>query len=408
MARSEPKPAILREAALPRPQPRDAASAQAEGMHGDANAAGVPSTLDPVPSTGEPDPASQAPAPPAPSSGPAEPIPRALALRLGWLAAILLLAYVWFQQNVGTSTPSLVLASSASAAVLSALGWVYGKKELEAGLRSEVRRRLDRSMTVPVLSVATLVVLVFGTLVTSVKVLSETSGGTLRVRVAPEGSSIEGSPQAKGSERVLRGPGEVASILCFTAPLGRAFYADVTGYQRHSFDLYPWIGKRIRVERDLARAPSLLVRVPSRSQSLLPGGRIELWTAGESPRRLAQRATSAGSGAVLFGQRPPIPESFVGTWERELRAGGLSAADAEAARAILAWQRPVHEPVADELVPGAELTAHFYGRGIAVGEPSGGPGPGAEASARILVGSQALQDVLLGDPAFLEGTGGGR
>jgi len=387
MARSERKQAILREAALPRPAvPPDpsAPSTDRKGEHTEAQTLPAPA--------------------PAPSGEPPPPDPRALALRLAWLALVLLLAYVWYQQNLGASTPSLVLASSASAAVLSALGWVYGKKEIDAGLKGAVRRRLDRLLTVPVLCAATLLVLVFGTLVTSVKVFSEGSGGTLRVRVAPEGAA-----QSDGGDmRVLRGPGEVASIFCFTAPLGRAFFVDVTSYQRHSFDLYPWIGARIRVERDLARAPSLLVRVPSRSQSLLPGGRIELWTRGGRAERIAQCMTSEDAGAALFGQRPPIPESFVATWERELRAGGLPDTDANAARAILSWQRPKHGSTSEALVPGMELTAHFFGEGTPVGGATGGPSPGARASAHIVVGSQPLQDVLLGDPDRRTDPGGDR
>jgi len=383
MARSERKQVGLREAALPRPAARPGASIPLVEREPTAAVTGDPR-------------------PPAPEKPP-EPLPQALALRLGWLAVVLLLVYVWFQQNLGTSTQALVLVSTGSAAVLSALGWVYGKKELEAGLKGAVRRRLDRWLTVPVLSAATLFVVVFGTLVTSVKVLSESAGGTLRVRVAPEGAA---ESDDGGDTRVLRGPGEVASVLCFTAPLGRAFFVDVSGYQRHSFDVYPWIGKRIRVERDLARAPSLLVRVPAPKQSLLPGGRIELWTKGERAERIGLYTTSKDAGAALFGHRPPIPESFVATWEREVLARELTGFGA--ARTILAWQRPGHAPTSQPLVPGMELTALFFGAGTPVGDASGVPAEGPQASAPIVVGSQPLQDVLLGDPPKLETAGGER
>ncbi|HVS09160.1 MAG TPA: hypothetical protein VMS76_04730 [Planctomycetota bacterium] len=382
MARSGRKQVSLREAALPRPAAR----------------LGVTTPL----AEREPS-AAQTPSAPPPPAEQAQPLPRALGWRLGWLALVLLLVHVWFQQNLGTSTQALVVASTGSAAVLSALGWVYGKKELEAGLRGAVRRRLDRSLTVPVLSAATLVVVVFGTLVTSVKVLSESAGGTLLVRVAPEGAA---ETDDGGGARVLEGPGGVASVFCLTAPLGRAFFADVSGYQRHSFDVYPWIGKRIRVERDLARAPSLLVRVPAPKQSLLPGGRIELWTRGERGERIGLCATSKDAGAALFGHRPPIPDSFVATWEREVLARELTGVGA--ARTILAWQRPGHAPTSQPLVPGMELTALFFGAGTPVGDASGVPSETPQASAPIVVGSQPLQDVLLGDPPKLAADGGER
>jgi hypothetical protein len=138
----------------------------------------------------------------------------------------------------------------------------------------------------------------------------------------------------------------------------------------------------------------------------LPGGRIELWTKGERAERIGLCATSKDAGAALFGHRPPIPESFVATWEREVLARELTGVGA--ARTILAWQRPEHAPTSQPLVPGMELTAFFFGAGTPVGDASGGPSENPQASAPIVVGSQPLQDVLLGDPELLGAAGGER
>ncbi|NIM16543.1 MAG: hypothetical protein GTO45_31405, partial [Candidatus Aminicenantes bacterium] len=76
------------------------------------------------------------------------------------------------------------------------------------------------------------------------------------------------------------------------------YYLEVKGFQRYSFDLYPWIGKKIRISEDLEVSPSILVRVPADSLGMISKGKIVV-TAGE--KVIAQKETQQDKGALLIG-----------------------------------------------------------------------------------------------------------
>jgi hypothetical protein len=180
----------------------------------------------------------------------------------------------------------------------------------------------------PVLFVLCLVCLVLGATISSVTVLADGELETAAVRLAAEGTGAEGE---KAKKR-LSGPDSVVTFLALTTPFGRPYYVEVDGYIRESFDLYPLVGKKIRVRRDLSVSPSLLVRVPTGKHALLRVGaiRIRIDKGKEETVDLKD-----GSASLLVGRRSGIPELFYERWKLEMIALGMQ--EPVSARSILQW-----------------------------------------------------------------------
>ncbi|MCK5609823.1 hypothetical protein KAR91_48575, partial [Candidatus Pacearchaeota archaeon] len=160
---------------------------------------------------------------------------------------------------------------------------------------------------------------------------------------------------------------------------GQAFYLEVEGYLRHSFDLYPWVGKKVRVVKDLSISPSILIRVPIGVQLFLPKGKIVVVS---NDSVIAESKTNARQGSIIVGHNVSIPNAFVEKWKRELIADKVE--ESAAALSLLTWQQPKAVPSSERLFPGKTIVVKFLIEGNKI-----------KASNKFKIGSEEIQDVLM-------------
>jgi hypothetical protein len=311
------------------------------------------------------------------------PLERLLALGL-----MLGIVQFWLQRHLALSFLEEVKAAPLIAVLIpflvTLLDFLAGKAPRKK-FQNCLRRRAVVVLRTPVLGLLLALLVVAGSMVSSVTVLAAGTHDALPVTVRRESGvrtqvadANRGFPAAVRSVNLAATANEVR-LLMLTNPFGAACVIEVEGYQPYSFDLYPWIGKRVRVDRDLEHAPSLLVRVPLGLHSQLPGGRLELWSADE---KLAATDTADLRGSVLFGRELALDRGRLADWEHELRMSG--AEGSALSRGYLAWRRPLVVPIKPALAAGMKLEGRFISRSGAL-----------QASAGFTLTRAPLQDVLL-------------
>lgn len=309
-----------------------------------------------------------------------------LARRLPVLAALLVLAHTWIQQHLDVSLGKQLLAVGGIGLLLPLLRavWKVIRADFERDLRVAAVAGARFLLASGTLTLLALLIVVPGTMISSVTVIAAGTPGPVGFRVLAEGHARADASTALPEQEQLEGPAAVRRLLAWTRPLGSAYYVEVEGYQRHSFDLYPWAGARIRVAEDLKRLPSVLVRVPPAVQALLESGRIELHALEGDVRgaKVAEAPTDPTRGAALFGHPLQIPQAFVESWKRQLEAEGIEGRSL--ARSLSAWERPVTARTARALDVDSVLEATFVSRSGDV-----------RARARLRIGRDPLIDVLL-------------
>lgn len=304
-----------------------------------------------------------------------------LLLRVVALSLVLGLAHFWAVRHLDFALleklPEATLFSVLLPYSIALLNYFGEKRELKRLTRMIRRYGAVILSNGLLLTVGPLLVLT-GSAVSSVRIVPPPDGPEVSVVLRPaDHSRADPEPPA-----VPLNPGETRRLLRWTSPLGRTYVLAAEGYQPLTFDLYPWVGRRLEMERDLAPAPSVLVRVPLARLAQLPGGRLELWTVEDHPRKLGETPTAEGQGAALFGREVPLDSRLLVEWEHELRVAG---AEARALSSVyLSWKHPIHVPLRPALTPGTRLEARFI--------PRGG---GVQASSRVTVTTAPLLDVPL-------------
>jgi hypothetical protein len=303
--------------------------------------------------------------------------PDYLWLRLVIFAAIILVMNTWCIHHIGAELTGFT-ATNAPLAIIAIVGFItkmFPKSEV-ARVNAGFRGFLLLFLRTPVLTVLAIVVLAAGSMVSSVTVFATGVGETVHLQLVPEG--VNDSIQDTMKKKTLNGSNDVRRFIAFTTPFGRSFYLTATGYQRYSFDLKPWIGKKIRVNQDLKIAPSLLIRVPAGYHMSLTEAELVV---DSDERTIASQKLDEGRGGIMIGRPLSIPDHYIPRWERELSARGISGAQAD--RIILRWLNPVHVQPAKSLSPGLGLTARLI-----ISDTT-------RADIVSVVGSERLQDFVL-------------
>ena len=295
--------------------------------------------------------------------------------RFFFLALLIFIINVWCMYHLGDYSWKLAAANGPILliAVVKFLSKVFTKKESEK--LSVIFRGWARFwLKLPVLIVLFFLFFVLSTLVSSVTIMSSGLSERVKVHLFSEGKT------ARVSVKTLEGPNDIERFIRFTSPFGRSFYLDVEGYQRYSFDLFPWLGKRVRIKEDLNVTPSLLLRIPTGVGMHLPRGRVVVYADSEE---IATGKTSTKNGALLVGRNVPIPSSFVERWKLELVAMGITSQEA-AATSLLIWQNPAVTKPSAPIIPGSILVVKFLTHQGKV-----------KARARFAVGTEKIQDILM-------------
>jgi len=310
-------------------------------------------------------PAGEAAPPPNPASvPPPKPVPEPVGpLRFAALIVLVLLVNAWIVAHTDLDAAIGAIIEVVVAVVAAAAE--FGPKRYVHRFGRQVLWRLtQREVLIP----AYAIFLIGGSVISSVAVYSAGAGEIGSVKVGSEGSK-------RFTEEKLTAADPDAHFYRFTNPFGRPLYLEVRGYARHSFDLYPWFPRRIRVARDLALSPSLLIRVPDHVFALATGASIEL-------QGCPAVAVSDREASVLFGEPRPIPDPLLAAFNREL-AAEQEPADTTAKR-IEAWLAALPARPPFSITPGMRLRARLVG-----------PDGGEIASREFIVGEEPIQDIRL-------------
>ena len=301
----------------------------------------------------------------AASNAAAEPID---GLRIGALILLILLTHAWIMAQ--TDLDGSILALIDGGAAIASVVFHFARKRTLVHLKRFGRSAVRWLTRDEMLITAYAVFLIFGSIFSSVTVFSSGAGDVGSVTLGTEGSSD------LSSEKLTAGETEVR-FYRFTNPFGRPLYLDVHGYQRHSFDLYPWIPSRIRVAKDLQLSPSLLIRVPDELFTFVVGGRIEL---SDGVNVIAEGPVAAESASILVGEQRHIPDSFTEAFKRELTAAREN--EEMTAKRLDSWLAPVPAKSSVSISSGMHLRARFLG-------------PGELAARDFVVGDDVVQDIRL-------------
>lgn len=305
-------------------------------------------------------------------------------LRLLVLFPLLVALLLWVQHHfgVGPENPGwLPVVSGAAAAVLGWLGKAVEEAD-RAWISGRVRQVAAGATSWPAQGAAALVAIPVLLTVSSVQIVHAPAGPGARavVRLAP--LEDRGAVQ----QRTLGEGGPIERFVVLTSPFGRAFQLHVEGYGPETIRVFPITGRTVRPDRDLRRAPAVLVRLsPVASMSLQSEGRLVVWLArGEESVEIA--SARGERSAFLIGRTQPVPSSLVGGWRLELQA--LAVPEPLVSRTLWEWANPAPLESAVLLEAGMTLKARVLSRA------------GREvAFADVTLGSEGFQDLRLEDLA---------
>ena len=303
------------------------------------------------------------------------------AVRLLVLAGLVAAANAWLIHHAGIDVSGLAAVNAfvAAAALLFGHAGAPAQQAMEGRIRG-LLRRLAKGQALLALGLTLALV---GSFVSSVRVIAGAGTGGVQVKLL-----AQGEPADEAHERPLEANG-IVRFLEATSPFGRPFTLEVTGYLHHSFDLFPFAGTTIRVDRDLRRAPAVLLRIPYEKFGLLDGGAVVVSVPGAEPVTVP---TEAGVASVLIGHPARVSRALIAEWRSELAAEPIVAdpgardEDREVAREQLlrGWRRHTVAEQIPVVMPGTTIEATFTSRD---GTPVAG--------ARFVVTSEPVQDVYL-------------
>ncbi|MCL4498797.1 MAG: hypothetical protein M1335_00935 [Chloroflexi bacterium] len=194
--------------------------------------------------------------------------------------------------------------------------------------------------------------------------------------------TLDGTPV---DERAL-GLEKAGARFCWlrTSPFGRPYRLAVDGYLEEVVAVYPIVGLKVLLDRDLRRSPSVLFRPQAEAiKSLASGGTFSVtWRVGAGPAKEFVPPQHGHQGSFLVGRSQSIPAATVKTWKLELVGGGVE--EPALSQIILGWTRPrVVEPAIPP-APGMTLVAEIRSRKGKV-----------VARSEIELGTEVLVDVPL-------------
>lgn len=297
--------------------------------------------------------------------------------RLLVFAVLYFLINSWCIHHLGKNVLKLSLIN-AIAVILSFISYLERIHRGEENQVKEIRRKgLLLLLETRVLIVLICLFFIWGSMYTSVTVMASGLKENKTVTLVREGREL-----GSGDQRNLNDPDAIERFGKFVSPFGSSFYLEVDGYIRYSFEVFPWLGKKIRVAEDLIPSPSLIIRVPVVFGAQdLQHGRIALYSGDDE---IAGRDTNVDKWALLVGRELAIPDSFRQRWRLELFAI-KDMTETIASRTLLRWQNPLtFKKPSESLKPEKSLIAKFL-----AGDGS------ILARVKFIVSSEKLQDILL-------------
>ena len=190
-----------------------------------------------------------------------------------------------------------------------------------------------------------------GNFASSVTVYADGVPADLKFRI-----TAEGEQPGKFTRKVGKNNGVVSSLL-MSNPFGKSYFIEVEGYLRKSFELYPWVGKRIKIERDLAPSPSLYLRLPGHF-SQFQNGTMKILLDGDTVETIKMGQDENAS--ILLGKKKVTPAAWKEVWNNNLALSPVPIPPGLKEQIIAGWQNYQHQKLTFSLLPEQEIDVLFF------------------------------------------------
>lgn len=264
--------------------------------------------------------------------------------------ALLVILDLWAVHHFGFGVRNLIVPAGIAAAFGSAVkvaGFVWDEATVRARLQElvrPIRPFLTRLVTRGFVTGLAAFVGVLLISVSSITVIDGTGDGAT---VGLSDGERAGEPRRHD---VPSGGSTRFPVL--TTPFGRVVRLDATGYVGGTFTVYPPIGRRVELGRDLASLPSVLFRPGAEALSYLADG-AEFRVLRADGSVVASETGHAGS--FLLGRPRGVTSELLGDWTRSLEAAGVPAPAVSGI--VNAWKQPRRLDATGPLSAGEVLRA---------------------------------------------------
>ncbi len=274
------------------------------------------------------------------------------------LLALLATGALWLEHHLGFGIARL-------GGVAVALG-LWGSVEKLAGSlgqTSAVRKFVERTIKSPLqslfrfgarpgpLRVVIVILAVLMATVSSITVVREAAVEASMVTIAP-------LDPPGGTRTGKLGPeGQVRFRPVITSPFGRLFRVDADGYAPATIPVYPLLGRRVVLGRDLAPSPAVLFRPFVLGTSALHDGAVFRVRRLTGPGDEIVASDTGHAASFWIGRSDRVTDAMLGSWGLELQAE--HAPEAERGRLLGMWRRPRQLAMRGELSPTDRLVAEI-------------------------------------------------
>ncbi len=248
-----------------------------------------------------------------------------------------------------------------------------GPEEEAKSLKKKLRPLLLFFLRPIVLILIYVLFLVSGMLVSSVTVLADGSHEYIKISIIPEGKE-----ESRHLE-IIDEPYQIVKFILFSSPFGKSYYIEADGFLRESFELYPWIGRRIRINRDLRPTPTLIFRLPGPNIKIYEGGFFKIVVNNDTI--FSQKIKGQKSLSVMLGRYRNITQELKENWKASLTIDDIK--EPKRTAFMRAWGNPI---ILDTITlkHGDSVKIVYLNRSNIV-----------KASINTLVLEDAIQDILL-------------
>lgn len=176
-------------------------------------------------------------------------------------------------------------------------------------LKSKIQKGLLFVLKPSILIILYIAIFTGGNFFSTVKVYSDGVKKNVKIYVAPEGTDHSCKFET------TRGENDKAIFFLTTNPFGKSYYIQADGYLRKSFEVYPWVGKRIRLNDDLRPAPSLYLRLMGPPVEFNKG----IFVIKRDEHQIDSiELGNSNHGALLLGMRRTVLKDWKDRWHMEM------------------------------------------------------------------------------------------
>jgi hypothetical protein len=222
------------------------------------------------------------------------------------LAFFFLLVYSWFSFHVYND-----LIAGGTGALLTFWALVsfllkYQKKDEQDRFRDILSRWLSGLLSYRIIVVLYILFFITGSFISSVHVVTGNVQKNLPVTICAGKDTTHFTLSPSAPE---------VKYTVFASPFGKTFALKAEGYQKTEMQVYPWIGKRILVERDLPVSPTLIIRIPEPYFMFLSRAALKVII----NNRVSKTIKMKKHATVLIGSTSDYPPKYCDRWLNELR-----------------------------------------------------------------------------------------